>query len=178
MTAVSFEDLLAAGYQARREHRLEDALARYGEAVRLARESGNLRGLALALKGYGQIERDQGRKEAARKCYIEAVEIYRGMDEPLPLAHTIRHVGDILRAEGEFAAAAPWYEEALEIYRAHPDAVDQLDLANAIAGFARLRMARGERDGGRALWVEARELYGAVGVNAGVAEADRVLAAG
>ena len=55
---------------------------------------------------------------------------------------------------------------------AHKDTPD-LDLANALRGFALLRTSEGERDEAVALWREARSLYNAVNVQPGVAESDR-----
>jgi tetratricopeptide (TPR) repeat protein len=88
------------------------------------------------------------------------------------LAHTVRHVGDIQRHERRYNLAAPCYEEALAIYRAHEE-TPQLDLANALRGFALLKEETGDAAGARLLWQEAKELYAAVNVEAGVVESAR-----
>jgi hypothetical protein len=51
-----------------------------------------------------------------------------------------------------------------------------LDLANAIRGFAILCGDAGRTEEARQLWMEARDLYAAVGVKEGVRESSRWLA--
>jgi tetratricopeptide (TPR) repeat protein len=124
--------LLRNGHQARREHRLDDAL----------------------------------------KLYQSAATIYRERNEPLALAHTVRHVGDIQTERGDLAAAEPCFVEALSIYRSHPE-TKPLDLANAIRGYAVLKQNTGQKAESKLLWQEARELYRALNIEAGVAESTR-----
>lgn len=105
-------------------------------------------------------------REAALTHYGEAAAIYPAEGDELRLAHTVRHVGDILREAGRPEPAEPCYREALAIYRRN-ERTPPLDLANAIWGFTRLKGRSAEA---KALWQEARDLYAAVGVEAGVAE--------
>lgn len=100
--------------------------------------------------------------------------LYRAEGDPLPIAHTVRHVADILREAGRHKLAEPCYYESLKLYRGEA-ATAPLDLANAIRGFALLKSNTGEAEAAKALWEEARALYAAVGVEAGVAESDRRL---
>lgn len=169
------EAYIAQGRRARREHRLDASRASFVEAVASARRSADQEILARALQGLGQAERDLENREAARQNYEEAVTILRSLNDPLPLAHAVRHVGDILVNEDRLESAAPWYEEALTIYRGdetrHP-----LDFANAIRGYALLQERRGNPAEALALWREARELYAAVDVQAGVEESERRVA--
>jgi hypothetical protein len=73
------------------------------------------------------------------------------------------------------------YDEALLFYRGH-DRTDPLDLANAIRPLAILKEATGDVEDAKRLWAEARDLYEAVDVRAGVAECvsrlDRLAAPG
>jgi len=162
--------LIKLGYEARREHRLEDARRLFAEAVELSRSAADQAVLARSLTGLGQIERDLNNKVQALEHYREAANIYRSLPDPLVFAHTIRHVGDILRNQGSFEQARPCYEEALTIYRGHT--TPTLDLANAIRGFALLLGDAGETEQSISLWREARTLYNAVNVQAGVEESD------
>jgi tetratricopeptide (TPR) repeat protein len=172
------ETLINHAAQARREHRPSGAQSRLVEAVRLAREAGSSSSLLLAtaLTALGQIERDLNHPAEALRHYEEAAAIYRASGDALKLAHTIRHIGDIHRNEKRYTEAEPYYREALGIYRAHPEA-SQLDVANAIRGFALLNGAIGNTAEAKALWEEARELYARVKVDAGVAESTRQIAA-
>ena len=62
-----------------------------------------------------------------------------------------------------------------DFYRKHPE-TPPLDLANAIRGLALLKSDSKRPESARALWHEARELYAAVNVEAGVAESNHRLA--
>lgn len=169
------DTLLQHAAQARREHRLEDARRDLVEAVQICRKSDAKVDLARALSALGQIERDMKHNDAALRLYEEAVAIYRNQNDPLALAHTIRHVADIHREMGHLDLAEAAYREALTIYRAHAEA-SPLDLANAIRGLAILTFDTGKHQESRTLWQEARELYAAVNVEAGVKESTRRLA--
>jgi tetratricopeptide (TPR) repeat protein len=174
MSDVS-DDLTRHASRARREHRPGDAKRDLVEAVDLCRRAGTRIELAKALTGLGQIERDLHEIDAARGHYEEAVAIYREEGDALKLAHTIRHLGDILRHEEQRELAESCYREALDLYRAHAQ-TPPLDLANAIRGWAILKGDAGEVREARLLWEEARGLYSAVKVEAGVAESSRRLA--
>jgi tetratricopeptide (TPR) repeat protein len=163
--------LIRLGHEARSEKRLEDAKQLFAEAVELCRGAADQPMLASALTGLGQIERDLRNNAAALQHYEDAANIYRGLSDSLRFAHTVRHVGDILRAQGSLAQARPCYEEALSIYRAHAGTSD-LDLANAIRGFALLEADAGETEHATSLWREAGKLYSATNVQAGVEESE------
>lgn len=88
------------------------------------------------------------------KDYEEAATIYRAEGDALRLAHTVRHVGDVLREQRRLDLAESRYLEALQIYS-----------------------ATGNTEPARLLWAEARDLYAAVDVEAGVTECNRRLTA-
>ena len=167
--------LMQRADRARGEHRLPDAHRDLLEAVALCRHTGTRRDLVRALKGLGQIERDLKRGDAALALYEEAVVICRGEDDALALAHTLRHLGDIHRDAGRTELAGTCYREALAIYRDH-EQTSPLDLANAIRPLAILKDQSGDVEEAIRLWKEARDLYAAVDVGAGVAESSARLA--
>ena len=175
MTCETTESLLHQGYQARREHRPEDAKSLFETAVLKCRRIANQPLLAQSLIGLGQIERDLQNLDAALGFYEQAVHILRTLCDPLALAHTVRHVGDIQRNRRQLDRAAPCYVEALEIYRAN-EATSPLDLANTLRGYALLKGELGSREDAKLLWTEAGDLYREVGVQAGVDESERQIA--
>jgi tetratricopeptide (TPR) repeat protein len=165
------EDPIAAGYRARGEQRPDDAGTAFAEAARRAQAAGDRLPLARALTGMGQMARDRGEGQTAPAHYSLAVDLLRAFDEPLLLAQTVRHVGDILRWQGQPEKACACYDEALRIYRAH-DATPPLDLANTLAGYARTRSDLREMESAAALWIEARDLYASLDLQAGVDDAN------
>jgi tetratricopeptide (TPR) repeat protein len=168
------ELLLASGYKARRDQRPSDAKQHFADAIELCQKEGDRSGLAEALAGLGQIERDLHDDADARRHYEESVAVCRTLDDPLKLAHTVRHLGDILSQQGEHVLAEPCFIEAIDIYRAHDDC-SPLDLANAIRGFALLKTQGKETRDALLLWREARNLYERCKIEAGVRESDRQL---
>ncbi len=171
----TLEQLLDDASRARRERRLDDARRDVTAAVALCRGTGTRRDLARALMASGQIERDLGRGAAAWPFYEEAVALSREDGEPLALAHSARHLGDLHREAGRLDQAGTCYDEALRLYRAQEE-TDRLDLANAIRPLAILREATGDAAAARGLWAEARDLYAAAGIAAGVTECTARLA--
>jgi tetratricopeptide (TPR) repeat protein len=128
----------------------------------------------------GRVARDLGDNESAVSHYRTAAELYRGVNDPMNLAHAVRHVADILRGMGRAgtdptAEAEPFIQEAIEIYRSQQP-LPQLHLANALRVAALLKEQAGNDAEALPLWVEARDLYRAVGVDAGVAESRAHLA--
>jgi len=125
---------------------------------------------AAELVEKGRSERNAGNLTAAADSYKRAADAFHLAAQPLREAHAIRHSGDILQAAGELTTAQPCYEEALGIYRRHPE-VPLLDLANAIAGYARLSEKLNHRQRAAALWKDALDLYTQCSVQPGIDEA-------
>ena len=117
----------------------------------------------------GQIERDTAHRKRALKVYEEAAIISREVDQPLRFAHTVRHLADLHCELGSLNLAERFYNESLGIYRRERDATP-VDLANAVRGYAIMKDSAGATEQARVLWEEARSLYSALGVEAGVNE--------
>lgn len=167
----AIENLLTQARHARFQSP-DDAKRDLVEALRLARASDDRLQLAQTLTALGQIERDMHHADEALRHYEEAATIYRTADVPLKLAHTIRHIGDIHQDAGHLDLAEPFYRKALALYRGHAQ-TPALDLANAIRGLALLTTNTRRAEEAKALWEEARKLYAAVNVEAGVRESTR-----
>ena len=161
------------------EAELQQAVARFhrylSEAVSLLRAAGATRELVGALGKLGHAEENARRVDAALACYEEAVAVARGAEHPLPLAHAVRHLGDLHRKAGRLEAAEACYAEALALYGGQ-DEPPPLDYANALRPMAILKETLGQADEARTLWQLARDLYGAVPIEEGVAECTEHLA--
>jgi tetratricopeptide (TPR) repeat protein len=168
------EKLCAQAFEARRANRLADAHRILTDAVAFCRQTGEQIDLAKALTALGQIERDLHHGDAALPHYEEAAVIYRASGDALKLAHTVRHLADIHRHEGHVSLAEARYCEALDLYR-RDERTQPLELANAIRGYAILKIDAGETARAKLLWEEARDLYAAGDVKEGVAESSRRL---
>jgi tetratricopeptide (TPR) repeat protein len=160
--------------QARREHRREDACRDVHEAVKQARVAGDRAEEALSLAALGRLERDDGNLVAAMGHYEEAIAIHLEQHNSLAVAHAIRHLGDIHRENGSPEIAGLCYQEALAIYDADSDA-PPLDFANALRSFAIYKQETGDVAGAVWLWRSTREIYAALGIDAGVKECEHRL---
>lgn len=176
VTTPTIEQLAQQAAHARREGRLSDARHSAEEVVALCRKDGTKPKLVRALMLLGQIERDDKRSTRALKHYEEAVAISREADEPLRFAHAVRHLADLYCEEGRLDLSEGFYKESLAVYRAERKASPG-DLANAIRGFAVMKDSAGAAEDARPLWEEARSLYAALGVDEGVEECNKHLAA-
>lgn len=165
------ESLLDEARRLRFDHPAEARL-RIDEAACLARAEGDRATLGRALAELGRLERDAGAHASAAALYEEAAAIAREERDSDTLAHRLRHVGDIRVEMGDAAGAALALDEALAHYRGRGD-VPPLDLANMLRSTALHRTLEGRSAEAAALWSEAGQLYGAAGIEAGVAECRR-----
>lgn len=172
---MNVDALISKGYAARKEHRPQDALQHFADAIAFSKSTNDGNGLARSLAGLGQIERDLHNHSAARQHYEESVAVYRTLDNPLALAHTVRHLADILRGQKEHTLAEASYKEAVQTYRHHEN-THPLDLANTLRGYALLKTANHDTPEALELWREAKTLYAKCNVESGVAESDRQIA--
>jgi tetratricopeptide (TPR) repeat protein len=168
-------ELMERATQSQQDRRFADAKAAWTAAIELLREEDDQPALGRALRSLGEIDRKLRDDAAARAHYEEAVALYRRLDDPLALAHTVRHLGDVYHHAHQPQLAEPCYREALALYRAHLEAAP-LDVANAIRSMAVLKSETGAVQEARKLWEEAKQLYTATGVEAGVNESSMRLA--
>ena len=159
--------VLQRGVSARRDGRLSEALRYMNEAAAICGPDQDVN-RAYVLRELGELARHSHDLNAAQAHYEQAVVLLRISDDRLKLAHTIRHLGDVHAERRHWPEAERCFAEALDIYRSHPSP-GALDLANAVRAYA-LKTETGRREGARALWVEAGELYESEGITAGVEE--------
>ena len=120
--------------------------------------------------------RAEGRRIDARNAYAQAAALSREGGEPLLQAHALRHLSDIDRESGQADSALAHADQAIALYRAHGGG-EGADLANAVRLRALALDALRRHTTATATWTEARELYGAAGVVARVAECEARLEA-
>lgn len=124
---------------------------------------------AKMLREKAQSRRDANDRTGAAIYYAEAITLLRTTTDTAALAHALRHAAEIRSEMHEYGVAGTQIEEAIRLYRAF-DPPAPLELANAL----RVEALNDEREAMRA-WREARNLYTAVGVTAGVEECEQHL---
>ncbi len=136
-------------------------------AIEAARSSDDPLLLARCLSGLGQIERDLHHTGIALEHYAHALGLYRDAGDALLIAHTARHLGEVYYERGSIAEAEPLLREALHLYRGDRR-TGTLDLANTLLSVGILEARLHQPLQAAALFDEARQLYDAAGVQAGV----------
>jgi hypothetical protein len=122
-----------------------------------------------------QARRDQ-RPRDSRDWYQRAADVARRAGDPLALVHALRHLSEMNRELGALDRAVAAGDEGVRLCRATPGTTT-LDLGNAVRVLALAHQALGQVVQAASHWTEARALYAQAGIDAGVAEADRHLAA-
>ena len=166
--------LIDQSSEARREGDHCSALKLAESAIGAARQASDHAALGVALAALARLRRDERDLEGATKLYEEAAAIAREQGDEGALAHRLRHIGDIAVAQGDLARAEDCYSEAGQWFDGQQ--TGQLDKANFLRSKALLKEKQGANDAAAQYWAEARALYSATGIDAGVQESDRRLA--
>jgi tetratricopeptide (TPR) repeat protein len=119
-------------------------------------------------------ERRAGDTAAAEASYAEAASLAETQELPHLRAHALRHVAELAAEQGAGERALEAAEEALAIY-ASDAGTHRLNVANARRVRALALAALGRNEDSAEAWRAAREIYEALGIDAGVAECDRRL---
>jgi tetratricopeptide (TPR) repeat protein len=165
--------LIEQSSEARRngDHATASMLA--DDAADMARTSGDQIELGAALAMLGRLRRDEHEHQAAVAFYERAAELARQSGDEAALAQRLRHMGDVLTEQGELDRAELCYDEAAPFFEAQE--IGQLGQANFLRSIALLKEKQGAHDAAADLWMKARALYAATGIEAGVQESDRRL---
>lgn len=149
---------------------LNDALAAYSQAIRLAADGSNQTGLGLASVGLGNTLFELGRRESgtarlkdAIAAYRKALQVIPRAEEPRVWAETQLRLGRCLTIIGERESALPLLRDAAQAFR---DALKEItpsqnptDHTAAQMGLGSVLLTIEEREGGLPLIEEAAEAY-------------------
>jgi predicted ATPase/DNA-binding SARP family transcriptional activator len=113
--------LYSAGFLAYMQGNLAAARARLTESVEHWRETGDRRGLALALGQLGVVLSDYGEHIVAHNLCAESVAITRELGNLRNLARALFLFGYVAQMRGDDAASHPIYEESLALWRVVAD---------------------------------------------------------
>ncbi len=114
---AEIKELRQRAENARHEHRYDEAIALYEQAVALCRELNDPLFLAHTIRHLGDVHYEAGQHELAMPHLVEAVAIYRKHDpRPLDLANAIRSLAIAREDAGALNEALRLWEEAHELY--------------------------------------------------------------
>jgi predicted ATPase/class 3 adenylate cyclase len=128
--------LTGFGVLVRSQGDLDLAQEKLDEAVRLARNEGDQRALALALMSLGIVALHRGDYRRAHDLHAESLQLWRDQNDPWGESVALTNLALVAHSEGEFDRARALYEESLRISRALGDrfnaAVSLQNLGNAM----------------------------------------------
>ena len=114
-------------------HDLERAQRLWGEALKLAREQGNVFGAASALMLIGYAGLVQGNHGQATALFQEALGLYREIGIKINEARCLRGLGVATTFEDDPQQARPLLEESLRIFRELGSKVEMAENLDALA---------------------------------------------
>jgi len=164
--------LLNAAKISRRDKNLIDAKRSIVSAIKIARRISHNSLLARALNDLAGTDRDLGNKAASIETYEELAELQKKNNNKLGTAHALRHLADICQEERFFEKAENQYIKAIQIYQNHRPR-SSLNLANALRGYALLKIQLKQDKLSLPLWKEAKKLYEVNKIELGVKECDQ-----
>lgn len=135
--------------------RLGEALKGFQDSARLAEQSEDKLGIALALNNIGVILHYYGELNTALKDLRDAQAIARESGNQAAEALCLGNIGNVLREKGELDAALKSQEDALEMARR---AGDEQGVASGLGNIGSILRDKGERDRALERYAEAVEV--------------------
>ena len=141
--------------------RFKEAERFFSAGYRLARETGDDEGLAIALENLGLAYRSQGELERAVACIEEALRLFRARDDEHATALALLHLGTALHRQGQLNQATGHVAESLD--RLSP-LKDQRFIAHAQMLLGKYAQERGDLEEAVQLIVEALATHLRLGI--------------
>lgn len=118
---------------------------------------------------YRQYESDNNNYEKALQYNLKSLSYYKKANNLDRIAHSTRHLADLQVKLNEFDSAKENYEAAIKIYKESTDSND-LDLSNALRGFAELLELLGNLNSAIEIWNEVLIIYEMLQFEDGISE--------
>jgi tetratricopeptide (TPR) repeat protein len=138
------------------------------DAARAASAIGDVLGLGNVHRDLAELHSRQEDHATAVRHLLAARRAYRSIGEPMSEGHTLVELAKEHRATGSLRRAEVRAREAVKLLT---PVADQLGLANAMLELGKLKVERGDRDGGVRDLERARAIYRRIGAGLGVGEA-------
>jgi tetratricopeptide (TPR) repeat protein len=155
------------------DEEMDDALASYGQALRLYELIGDNIGLANTMKAIGDVRLFYKEIDAVKPIYREALEIFVRAGDEIGMANTMMSIGAAQFFLKEVDGALYAYTEALKSYKRTGDKLGQ---ANAIRGIGDIQSFRKEMGAALDSYNEALALYKEIGAK--LSQANTLMAIG
>jgi predicted ATPase/DNA-binding SARP family transcriptional activator len=161
------ETLALAGFLTMRLFDTERAETYLAEALALRRASGDVRGVAFALRSLGDIAENRGDRGRAEAYYRESLHLARELGEPTAVAGALYGLGLLAADGGDWEQAEGLYSECLSIYERLGD---RLEVATMLGNLGEVAHRRGDLERAARLLGESQALADRIGYRQLVAD--------
>jgi CHAT domain-containing protein len=117
--------------------RVKDAIALYGEVLRLITPSENPMAYVYVLDNLANANRTDGDMDAALRQYGEALQLNRALHDPIGEGYTLHGLGSLYEALGDRGLALEFYGQALALRKANVDGPARAATLRAIGNILR-----------------------------------------
>jgi tetratricopeptide (TPR) repeat protein len=142
-----------------------EALANYGQSLRINEDLGNRPGVAASLYQIGMIHQDRGEYDEALVNYEGSLRILDQIGAREGVARSLHQIGNVHYLRSEYDKALPKYEESLRIKE---EIGDRAGVAAALAQIGMIYQDREEYDEALAKYEESLRIKDEIGDRAGV----------
>jgi serine/threonine protein kinase/Tfp pilus assembly protein PilF len=133
--------LQAMGVAYKLMDRPKDALFNYDESLKIKRELGDKRGIAVSLNEKAQAQSMLGDPAAAVASYNEALQIRREIGDKRGVGDTLMDLGTLYSDRGQIDEALKLYKESLQIQR---DLGDELNKGKCLQNIGEAYLTKGQ----------------------------------
>jgi predicted ATPase len=139
----------------------------FREALGIARQLGDKRGIAVSLNALGVNDRNRGETGLAHSLFEESLSLWRELGDPKAVARSLSNLANVVKLQGDFGRARALHAECLSIFSGLGDRAgvawslnSQGDVARDQADFAGAQTLYGQ---GLAIFRELGDYWGIAG---------------
>ena len=138
----------------------------FREALDIARQLGDKRGIAVSLNALGINDRNRGEAAGAHALFEESLLLWRELGDQKAVARSVSNLANVAKSQGDFARARSLHEECLTIFRGLGDRAGVAWSLNAQGDVAR---DEGDLAGAQVLYERGLAIFRELGDYWGIA---------
>jgi predicted ATPase len=158
--------VFSAGVLASEQADYASAAPLFKEALDIARQLGDKRGMAVSLNALGVNDRNRGQAAVAHSLFEESVTLWKELGDQKAVARSLSNLANVVKSQGDYARARALHEECLAIFSGLGDRTGVAWSLNSQGD-----VARDQRDtaGARALYEQGLAIFWEFGDRWGIA---------
>jgi predicted ATPase/serine/threonine protein kinase len=165
-TMVRERAVFSAGVLASEQADYASADPLFREALEIARQLGDKRGMAVSLNALGVNDRNRGETAVAHSLFEESLLLWRELGDQTAVARSLSNLANVVKSQGDFARARALHAECLSIFSGIGDRAGVAWSLNSQGDVAR---DQGDRAGAQILYEQGLTIFRALGDYWGIA---------